>query len=71
MEQLDLIRDGLLNMDHNILCLIGFALFFGTIGGRLFQKLHIPQVVGYIIIGIIIGESGLKFISQETELILK
>lgn len=66
MEQLDLIRNGLLNMDHNILCLIGFALFFGTIGGRLFQKLHIPQVVGYIIIGIIIGESGLKFISQET-----
>ncbi|MEE1289636.1 MAG: cation:proton antiporter [Spirochaetota bacterium] len=66
MEQLDLIRDNLLNMDHNILCLIGFALFFGTIGGRLFQKLRIPQVVGYIIIGIIIGESGLKFISQET-----
>ncbi len=66
MEQLDLIRDNLLNMDHNILCLIGFALFFGTIGGRVFQKLHIPQVVGYIIIGIIIGESGLKFISQET-----
>lgn len=66
MEQLDLIRDNLLNMDHNILCLIGFALFFGTIGGRIFQKLHIPQVVGYIIIGIIIGESGLKFISQET-----
>lgn len=66
MEQLGLIRDNLLNMDHNILCLIGFALFFGTIGGRLFQKLHIPQVVGYIIIGIIIGESGLKFISQET-----
>lgn len=66
MEQLDLIRDNLLNMDHNILCLIGFALFFGTIGGRIFQKLHIPQVVGYIIIGIMIGESGLKFISQET-----
>ncbi|MBQ2124870.1 MAG: cation:proton antiporter, partial [Spirochaetales bacterium] len=66
MEQLGLIRDSLLNMDHNILCLIGFALFFGTIGGRLFQKLRIPQVVGYIIIGIIIGESGLKFISQET-----
>ena len=66
MEQLGLIRDNLLNMDHNILCLIGFALFFGTIGGRLFQKLRIPQVVGYIIIGIIIGESGLKFISQET-----
>ncbi len=66
MEQLGFIRDNLLNMDHNILCLIGFALFFGTIGGRLFQKLRIPQVVGYIIIGIIIGESGLKFISQET-----
>jgi len=50
----------------NILFLLGLALLGGTIGGRLFQKLRIPQVVGYIAIGIIIGESGLKIISHDT-----
>jgi len=48
----------------NILLLIGLALFGGTIGGRIFQKLKIPQVVGYLSIGIIIGESGLKIIGH-------
>ncbi|MDD5085564.1 MAG: cation:proton antiporter [Candidatus Omnitrophica bacterium] len=49
----------------NILFLLGLALFGGTIGGRIFQKLRIPQVVGYITIGIIIGTSGLKIIDRE------
>jgi len=49
----------------NILFLLGLALFGGTIGGRLFQKLRIPQVVGYIAIGIVIGESCLKVINQD------
>jgi len=49
----------------NILFLLGLALFGGTIGGRLFQKLRIPQVVGYIAIGIVIGESCLKIINQD------
>jgi len=48
----------------NILFLLGLALFLGTIGGRLFQKLRIPQVVGYIAIGIILGESGLKIVDH-------
>lgn len=50
----------------NILLLLGLALFGGILGGRLFQKLRVPQVVGYIIIGIIIGESGLGIVSNET-----
>ncbi|MFA5114812.1 MAG: cation:proton antiporter [Candidatus Omnitrophota bacterium] len=49
----------------NILFLLGLALFGGTIGGRIFQKLQIPQVVGYIAIGILIGISGLKIIDRE------
>ena len=49
----------------NILLLLGLALFGGTIGGRLFQKLRIPQVVGYIAIGIAIGVSGLKIVSHD------
>jgi len=48
----------------NILFLLGLALFGGTVGGRLFQKFRIPQVVGYIAIGAIIGESGLKIVDQ-------
>ncbi len=47
----------------NILFLLGLALFGGTIGGRLFQRLRIPQVVGYIIIGVLIGQSGLKIVN--------
>lgn len=49
----------------NILLLLGLALFGGTVGGRLFQKLRIPQVVGYIAIGIVIGESGLRLVGHD------
>ena len=46
----------------NLLLLLGIAIFSGTVGARLFQKLHIPQVVGYIVIGLILGGSVLKLI---------
>lgn len=49
----------------NILFLLGLVLFGGSVGGRLFQKFHIPQVVGYIAIGLAIGESGLGIIDHE------
>ncbi len=49
----------------NLLLLLGIAVFFGTVGARLFQKLHIPQVVGYIVIGLILGGSALKLIDIE------
>ncbi|MFC1804795.1 cation:proton antiporter [Candidatus Omnitrophota bacterium] len=49
----------------NVLLLLGLALFGGTVGGRLFQKLKIPQVVGYIAIGVFIGESGLRVVDQQ------
>lgn len=49
-----------------IVLIIGLAIFFGTIGARIFQKLRIPQVVGYIIIGLIIGQSFLGIIGNET-----
>ncbi len=49
-----------------IVFLFGLTMFFGAIGGRLFQKLHIPQVVGYIVIGIIIGSSGLRVLEPQT-----
>jgi len=50
----------------NIILLMGIAIFFGTAGAKMFQKIRIPQVVGYIVIGLIIGESGLNIIGRET-----
>lgn len=45
-----------------VLVLLGLAVFGGMLGAWLFQRMHIPQVVGYICIGILIGESGLRWI---------
>ena len=54
-----------IDTDHlPILLIIGFAIFAGGLGAKLFQKMRIPQVVGYIIIGVILGRSGLQFISD-------
>ncbi|MBN1787285.1 MAG: cation:proton antiporter [Sedimentisphaerales bacterium] len=49
----------------NSLLIIGIAIFLGTIGARLFQHLHIPQIIGYITIGIILGPA-LGIISPKT-----
>jgi Kef-type K+ transport system membrane component KefB len=46
----------------NLILLLGIAVFFGTAGARLFQKLHIPQVVGYIVIGLLLGGSVLNIV---------
>lgn len=49
----------------NLILLLGLIMFLGAIGGRLFQKLKIPQVVGYIVIGILIGQSGFQILSAK------
>jgi len=40
-----------------IILLFGIILISGLASGRLFEKMGIPQVVGYIIVGIILGDS--------------
>jgi len=65
IEQLNHVLSRISIPHLNILFLLGLALFGGTIGGRLFQKFRIPQVVGYIAIGVVIGESGLKIVGQD------
>ncbi|MBU1998704.1 MAG: cation:proton antiporter [Candidatus Omnitrophota bacterium] len=64
-EQIGYILDKVSILKLNILFLLGLALFGGTIGGRIFQKLRIPQVVGYMVIGILIGESGFKIVGHD------
>jgi len=66
---LELVSHLLSKLSHvhlNILILLGLALFGGIIGGRLFQKIRIPQVVGYIVVGILIGQTGIKIVDEHT-----
>ena len=39
----------------NILLVIGMIILLGTIGGRIFSRLNLPQVTGYIVIGLLLG----------------
>ncbi|NOY82380.1 MAG: CBS domain-containing protein [Kiritimatiellaeota bacterium] len=47
-----------------ILFIIGAAILGGSLGARLFQRLRIPQVVGYIVVGLVVGKSGLHLITD-------
>ena len=49
----------------NVVLLFGLVILGGTFGSRLFQKLRIPQVVGCIVVGILLGDV-LKVITPET-----
>ena len=49
----------------NIILLIGIAIFGGTVGARIFHRLSIPRIVGYVAIGIVLGPL-LGIISRQT-----
>jgi Kef-type K+ transport system membrane component KefB len=55
----------------NLVLLFGVVVLGGTFGARLFQMAHIPQVVGCIIIGILLGGDVLGVISDETVVLLR
>ncbi|MBW2045676.1 MAG: cation:proton antiporter [Deltaproteobacteria bacterium] len=50
----------------NILLLTGIIIFLGLFGGKVFQKLKIPQVIGYIIVGLLMGQSFFGVIDKPT-----
>ena len=50
----------------NAILILGIAIFGGTVGARLFQRMRIPQVVGYVFIGIVLGPMLAKVIDLET-----
>jgi len=63
-EHIHQIYAALRSLELHILFLLGLALFGGTIGGRLFQKIKVPQVVGYLIIGFIVGHHGFNIVNM-------
>jgi Kef-type K+ transport system membrane component KefB len=54
--------DKMEGLHPGILVLLGIGVLGGALGAWFFQKIRIPQVVGYIVFGILIGQSGLKLI---------
>jgi CBS domain-containing protein len=54
-----------------LLTIIGLCVLGGILGAWVFQKLHVPQVVGYIVIGVLIGDSGFQVVSPADILALR
>ena len=46
----------------DILFTLGLIMALGLAGGRLFKRFGIPQVVGYIVVGVVLGDSVLHFL---------
>ncbi len=59
------------SLNDSILFLLGLGVFGGMVGAWFFQKIRFPQVVGYIVIGLIIGQAGFGIISSHAILQLK
>jgi Kef-type K+ transport system membrane component KefB/CBS domain-containing protein len=49
----------------NILALIGLTIILGTFSSRLFKKFKIPQVIAFIIIGFLLGDSVFGIINRK------
>jgi len=52
-------------VDLNLALLFGLVIFGGAFGARIFQKFHIPQVVGAVVIGILFGRDIFNLITPE------
>lgn len=48
-----------------VLMLLGMGVLGGALGAWFFQRIRVPQVVGYIAFGLLIGKSGLKLLQTE------
>jgi len=48
----------------DILLLAGIAILAGRVCGNLFHRLNVPQIIGYIVVGVLIGQSGLRLIND-------
>lgn len=48
-----------------VLAVLGICVAGGIVGAWIFQKLNIPQVVGYIVVGVLIGDTGFGLLHPE------
>ena len=50
----------------NVLLVVGIIMLLGVFSERIFKKLNFPQVTGYMIVGLILGESFHGILSGDT-----
>ncbi len=50
----------------DLLLLIGITLLLGQVGAKLLRQLKVPQVVGYILMGVLLGRSVLNWLRPGT-----
>jgi len=55
-----------MKFQFNIMLTVALAVLLGTVGARIFKRLKVPQVVAYIIIGVLLGATGLNVIDANT-----
>ncbi len=58
-------------MNPNVLVDLGIIVAIAYIVSKLFQRAGVPQVIGFMLVGIVLGRSGLYFINQEILLSLQ
>jgi Kef-type K+ transport system membrane component KefB len=54
-----------IHFEPNILAVIGLIIAVSFLGSKLFQRFGVPQVVGFIVIGVILGPSALNIVPLE------
>jgi Kef-type K+ transport system membrane component KefB len=52
--------------DLSILAILGLAVAFSLYAGRLARKVHLPSIIGYMLLGVVIGGSGWNLLSEES-----
>jgi Kef-type K+ transport system membrane component KefB len=55
----------MIELELDILILIGLTILLGTVGSRLFKKLKIPQVIAFIVIGFFLSDSVLGILNRQ------
>ena len=56
---------GAVQFSPGVLIILGLGLFGGMAGAWFFQKIHFPQVVGYIVIGLLLGDTGFGLVHPD------
>ncbi len=52
-------------MDTGVLFVLGISVFGGILGAWIFQRIRFPQVVGYIVVGLLVGRTGLHLVTAQ------
>jgi len=53
------------DLNPGILLIFGIGVFGGIISALMAKRLSVPQVLGYILVGVLIGEGGFKLVTTE------